>query len=93
MGQNIFAQKRNQQTELAGFDLWQAIKQQKINLGTIAALTLSYSLNILANPGLIRNTQVKLNIFLSHPPGYYILAVTCFQLSNYWGKINNGGNK
>ena len=64
MGQNIFAQKRNQQTELVGSDLWQAIKN------TITAITLSYSPNILATPGLIRNTQVKLNIFLSHPPGY-----------------------
>jgi hypothetical protein len=69
---NIFTQKWNQQIELVGSDIWQAIKQQKINFATITALTLSYSPNILATPVLIRNTQVKLNIFLSHPQGYYI---------------------
>lgn len=41
---------RNQQTQLARSYLWEALKQQKINFRTIAALILSYIPKILANP-------------------------------------------
>jgi len=41
---------RNQQTELARSYLWKALKQQKFNLRTIVALTLSFTPKILANP-------------------------------------------
>ncbi|MBE9197786.1 MULTISPECIES: glycosyltransferase family 2 protein [unclassified Nodularia (in: cyanobacteria)] len=41
---------RNQQVESARSYLWQALKQQKFNLRTIVALTLSFTPKILANP-------------------------------------------
>ncbi len=41
---------RNQQTELARTYLWQALKQQKFNFRTIAALSLSFIPKMLANP-------------------------------------------
>jgi glycosyltransferase involved in cell wall biosynthesis len=40
---------RNKQTVAARFYLWQALNQQKLNLRTIAALTLSFSPQLLAN--------------------------------------------
>ncbi|TVP59860.1 MAG: glycosyltransferase family 2 protein [Nodularia sp. (in: Bacteria)] len=41
---------RNQQAASARSYLWQALKQQKFNLRTIVALTLSFTPKILANP-------------------------------------------
>ncbi|WP_414548665.1 glycosyltransferase family 2 protein [Anabaena sp. CCY 0017] len=43
---------RNQQTELARSFLWQALKQQKFNFRTIAALSLSFIPKMLANPAI-----------------------------------------